>query len=155
MANIMNLQNLPGEFSEHFDDFMGKISTLYLGGAAGSQKIYVNIDRLEPGATSTVYHSHSLQEEFFLILQGSGTLRWNGEEYPVKQGDFIAKPAGQGIAHTFLNTGETLLEILDVGTNEIGDVAHYPDEDVYYLRDQKLKFKGQDAIDFETEPNAK
>jgi uncharacterized cupin superfamily protein len=30
----------------------------------------VNIDYVKPGAKSTKFHSHSLQEEFFLILNG-------------------------------------------------------------------------------------
>ena len=36
-----------------------------LGTAAGSEKLYVNIDRIPPGCHSTKYHSHSQQEEFF------------------------------------------------------------------------------------------
>ncbi|BBI30939.1 cupin domain-containing protein [Cohnella abietis] len=151
MGNIYNINNVPSEF---MSDFLGKASTLYLGNAAGSEKIYVNVDKIQPGSKSAKYHSHSKQEEFFLILSGSGTLRKNGEEYQVSQGDFVAKPAGKGNTHQFINTGSDVLEILDIGTIEKGDVVHYPDENMYYLRDQNLMFNGQDAVsDWDTEPN--
>lgn len=72
-------------------EFTSKLKTLYLGAAAGSRRLYVNIDLAKPGAKSVKYHSHSLQEEFFLIFDGEGVLRMEGEEIPVKKGDFVAK----------------------------------------------------------------
>jgi uncharacterized cupin superfamily protein len=104
--------------------------TQYLGRAAGSERLYVNIDHVPPGTYSSKYHSHSRQEEFFLILGGRGTLRLNRQEYPVFEGDFIAKPAGRDIAHTFFNSGDDTLVILDAGTAEREDTVFYPDEGV-------------------------
>ncbi|KNB69713.1 cupin domain-containing protein [Brevibacillus reuszeri] len=145
-----HLNQIPADFVEE-DKSM---ATLYLGDAAGSEKLYANIDRVQPGAKSTKYHTHSLQEEFFLILAGSGILRLNGEEYPVTKGSFVAKPAGKNIAHQFINTGNEVLEILDVGTKVEGDVAYYPDEDVYFLRKEKKMFKGSEAMmKWDSEPN--
>jgi uncharacterized cupin superfamily protein len=151
MTKILNTSNVPTEF---IGEFLGKASTHYLGAAAGSDKIYINIDKIQPGAKSAKYHSHSKQEEFFLILSGSGTLRMDGEEHLVGKGDFVAKPAGRNIAHQFINSGTEVLEILDVGTKEIGDISYYPDEEVYCLRDQDLVFKKSDHIlDWDSEPN--
>lgn len=78
------------------------------------------------GAYSTRFHSHSQQEEFFLVLEGCGTLHLNDDCIPVKAGDFFAKPAGEGIAHTFYNSGEKPLVLLDVGTVEKEDTCIYP-----------------------------
>lgn len=89
-----------------------------------------------------------------MVLAGTGTLRLNDAEYQVGKGDFVAKPAGRKIAHQFINTGQEVLEILDVGTNESGDVAYYPDEGVYYLRDQGLVFhRGSARQDWDSDPN--
>lgn len=149
MTKPLNINQLPPVFDE---DYLG-MSTLYLGAAAGSEQIYVNIDRIQPGAKSVKYHTHSRQEEFFMILGGTGTLRMNGEEHLVSKGDFVAKPAGKNNAHQFINTGVEVLEILDVGTKAEGDVVYYPDEDVYYVRG-KAAFKGSDALtDWDSEPN--
>lgn len=125
---INNINELEPEFI--WQDALGLI-TKSLGAAAGSSKIYVNIDSVPPKGYSTKYHSHSQQEEFFLILEGEGTLRLNSETLPVKKGDFIAKTGGKGIAHTFYNSGTDKLVILDVGTIEPEDTCYYPDEDVY------------------------
>ena len=151
MVSILNINNIPDEYTI---DFLGKANTSYLGKAAGSDKVYINIDRISPGAKSAKYHSHTKQEEFFIILNGNGILRIDGEEHLIKKGDFVAKPAGKGIAHQFMNTGDDVLEILDVGTKEYGDIAYYPDEDVYYLSDENLVFNGSSKLStWDSEPN--
>ena len=150
---IMNTEQLPEAFI--WSDSIGLI-TKSLGAAAGSRKIYVNIDDVPPKAYSTKYHSHSQQEEFFMILSGTGTLRLNGKEYTVKQGDFIAKPAEHEIAHTFYNSGNESLVILDVGTNEKEDTCYYPDEDTYLQKSngQRRTFRGTDLDStWTSEPN--
>lgn len=150
---IKNIDKLSEEFI--WEDSVGLI-TKSLGAAGGSQKFYVNIDYVPPKAYSTKYHSHSQQEEFFIIISGNGTLRINDEELSVKQGDFFAKPAGQNIAHTFYNSGDESLVILDIGTNEKEDTCYYPDEDVYLQRsnEHRRTFRGSDLDTLWTsEPN--
>ncbi|HBD64456.1 MAG TPA: mannose-6-phosphate isomerase [Clostridiales bacterium] len=140
---VNNIESLPENYI--WKDTAGLI-TKFLGEAAGSRKIYVNIDCVPANAYSTKYHSHSQQEEFFLILSGSGTLRLNGTESTVSTGDFIAKPAGQNIAHTFYNSGNEVLTILDAGTIEKEDTCYYPDEDMYLHKsnNQRVAFSGSD-----------
>ena len=153
MVKLLNVDSLPDEF---IDDpkFESKMKTLYLGAAAGSERIYVNIDYVKPGAKSVKYHSHSKQEEFFLILEGSGTLRMNDEEIPVKKGDFVAKPAGKEIAHQFINDGSEVLRILDCGLNEKDEIVAYPDEDMILVKKQRMAFKISDALkDWSSDPN--
>jgi len=140
-----------------WEDNVG-FATQLLGAAAGSKKIYVNIDNVPPRALSTKYHSHSQQEEFFLVLDGCGTLRLCGEEYPVQKGDFIAKPAGQNIAHTFYNSGNDILRVLDVGTIENEDTCYYPDESIYLYKSngENRVFKKQSVINnWKSNPNTK
>ena len=150
---IFNLDNLPSEFV--WRDEIGLV-TKSLGSAAGSERLSVNIDSVPPGALSTKYHSHSQQEEFFLVLEGEGTLRRNGESIPVSKGDFIAKPAGKNIAHTFYNSGSEALVLLDVGTVEKEDTCYYPEEDVYLHKSNgKNRVYHGEAVDTEwsSDPN--
>lgn len=150
---IKNVEQLAKKFI--WEDSVGLI-TKSLGAAGGSQKIYVNIDYVPPKAYSTKYHSHSQQEEFFMILSGTGILRLQGKEWTVNQGDFFAKPAAQNIAHTFYNSGNEILAILDVGTNEKEDTCYYPDEDVYMQKsnEQRRVFRGSDLnFLWTSEPN--
>lgn len=140
MQKVHNLKRIP---DRHVDDprFRSLMSTKRLGALAGSERLYVNVDRVKPGGKSVKYHAHSLQEEFFLILKGTGKLRLQGRLIRVKAGDFFAKPGGKGIAHQFLNDGKEILEILDCGTNDRGDVVEYPDEGVVLLRDRRVALK--------------
>jgi uncharacterized cupin superfamily protein len=139
LNKILNIDTIPKEFIDDLD-FKSDMTTILIGDALGSEKIYVNIDFVKPGSKSTKYHSHSQQEEFFLILSGSGILRMDGEEIQIKTGDVISKPAGKDIAHQFINSGSEILQILDAGTREKDDVATYPDENKVFIRNQRLVF---------------
>jgi uncharacterized cupin superfamily protein len=153
MERLSNIGHIP---REHMSDPDAKTGTytIQVGDAAGCEKIYVNIDVVKPGAASAKYHAHSRQEEFFLILEGSGTLRLNGEELPVKAGDVLAKPAGRDIAHQFINNSDGVLRILDVGTREAGDTATYPDDNVVLLRDKRWAFSITDKLsEWTSDPN--
>jgi len=153
LPEIKNLDAVPDEFTDD-PQFITKMKTKYLGAFAGSERIYVNIDYVKPGAMSVKYHSHSLQEEFFLILAGSGSVRIQGEILPVNQGDFFAKPAGKGIAHQFINDGNEVLEILDCGVSDKNDIIEYPDQDILFVKNQSAVFKRGSAIKgWSTDPN--
>ena len=153
MEGFGNSGNIPAEFT--WCDGIGLV-TKELGKYGGSRKLYVNLDSVPSGGYSTKYHSHTQQEEFFYILSGNGTLKRNGEERLVKAGDFLAKPAGREIAHTFYNSGSEPLEILDIGTVEAEDTCHYPDEGVYMHKagGKTQIFRENDLLEsWSSEPN--
>lgn len=153
MNNISNIDAIPKEYMDD-PDFQSKLKTVLVGDAIGCEKIYVNIDYVKPGAESVKYHSHSRQEEFFLILSGQGILRIDGKEISIKTGDVISKPAGKDIAHQFINNSEELLQILDVGTREKDDIITYPDENLMLIKDKQLVFNVDDNVKgWSSEPN--
>lgn len=128
------------------------VVTRLLGDATGSRAFYVNIDTVPPGAYSAKYHAHTLQEEFFLVLEGSGRLRFDGGERPVVKGDFLSKSCGH--AHCFYNDGARPLVLLDIGVRAAGDVCFYPDEDVCLLRDGGKAFDLKTALPgWNSDPN--
>lgn len=153
MSEIKNIDDIPDSVPVDLG-VEPNLATKHLGTFAGSEKIYVNIDYVQPGAKSAKYHSHSLQEEFFLILKGSGILRAREQFIPVKKGDFFAKPAGRGIAHQFINNSNEMLQILDVGLNDKDDTIEYPDEDVLLIKNKGLAFNLSENIeDWSSDPN--
>lgn len=153
MPEIYNLDAVPDKYTDD-PGFESKLKTKYLGALAGNERIYVNIDYVKPGAKSVKYHSHSLQEEFFIILRGSGSVRIQEKIVPVKQGDFFAKPAGKGVAHQFINDGDEVLEILDCGINDKNDLVEYPDEDLLLVKKKGMVFKRADTLkDWSSDPN--
>lgn len=153
MYKISNINTIPDEYIDD-PNFESKMKSLLIGDALGSEKIYVNIDFVKPGGKSTMYHSHSRQEEFFLIMSGNGLLRINEEEIQVKTGDVISKPAGKNISHQFINNSTEILQILDVGNRDKDDVAIYPDENKIFIRNKKLVFNINDNIEnWTSDPN--
>jgi uncharacterized cupin superfamily protein len=153
MKNIYNLTEISSEF---IDDpkFESKLRTKYLGTAAGSEKLYINIDYIKPGGKSVKYHSHSHQEEFFAILKGNGLLRYNDEEINVRVNDFFAKTAGKGNSHQFFNNSNDILIILDCGTREDNDEIYYSDEKVTYVKSEKKVYEDGKLIKgWSSDPN--
>jgi uncharacterized cupin superfamily protein len=153
MTEVHNVDHVPDDYV-YDSRFESGLKTKYLGALGGSEKIYVNIDYVKPGAESVKYHSHSLQEEFFLVLKGKGTLRLCDKSIPINQGDFFSKPAGKEIAHQFINNGDEVLEILDCGTPNQNDIITYPDEDVILIKKTGTVFRNADKIEgWSAEPN--
>jgi uncharacterized cupin superfamily protein len=131
------------------------LTTLYLGKAVGSDRLYASIDVLQPGAKSCKFHSHSEQEEFFYILKGSCKLRFGDESRTVQAGDFISKPAGRGLAHQFINDSDDIVELLDIGLKSPADKIFYPDEGVTYEPGKKAvhDLAGNLLSNWTSEPN--
>jgi uncharacterized cupin superfamily protein len=104
---------------------------------------------LAAGKHGSVPHSHSDEEEVFVILEGEGTLElWPSpvrerrgerrEDIPIRAGHVIARPPGTGIAHAFL-AGPSGLTMLIYGTRSTSDMAWYP-------RSQKIYWRGLGVI---------
>ncbi|NIO39646.1 MAG: cupin domain-containing protein, partial [Burkholderiales bacterium] len=72
--------------------------------------------RLKPGKRAWPYHAHYVIEEMFYILEGEGTLRHAGKEYPIRAGDFICSPADPEQPHQIINTSDKSLTYIALGT---------------------------------------
>lgn len=93
----------------------------------GARDLGFNITRVPPGKRAFPFHLHHGIEEMFFVLEGEGTLRLGEEEHPVRQGDFMAFPAGPHGGHQIINTGETELAYLAVSTMRSPEIVEYPD----------------------------
>ncbi|MCH7800543.1 MAG: cupin domain-containing protein [Chloroflexi bacterium] len=63
-----------------------------------------------PGASSA-HHTHPWEHQAF-IVEGSGILWVDGNEYPIKSGDAVLVPPGS--EHHFTNTGDVMLSRVTV-----------------------------------------
>jgi uncharacterized cupin superfamily protein len=88
-----------------------------LGAAANAERLGVAIIEIAPGGRSTPPHSHTDEDEVFLVLAGSG-LSWQSSgskdvrAYAIGADDVLLHPA-QGDAHTLI-AGEDGLTVLVV-----------------------------------------
>jgi uncharacterized cupin superfamily protein len=80
----------------------------------GPGRAFFSLQLIEKGDSSARMHSHSAVDEYYLILDGRGTLRFNGRAIEVGKGDLIAKPTGPDAAtHLNADRGEAL-RVLDM-----------------------------------------
>lgn len=146
---VHRLDEFPEALAEPFSQ---GCKSLPLSKLAGGDGLVVNCDIIPPGQVSAKYHAHTLQEEFFFILEGEGVLRSEEGEVPVAARDYIAKPAGLSHPHQFRCTGAAPLVILDISLRRPGDVAHYPDDGVYLLRGEGVALSGGAPSGWTSEP---
>ena len=92
-----------------------------------ARKLGAGFDILAPGKRSCPYHYHLAQEEMFVILQGSGSLRVAGEMLPVRAGDVVVIPAGPEYPHQFINSSDAPMHYLSISTQERPEICVYPD----------------------------
>jgi uncharacterized cupin superfamily protein len=90
----------------------------------------VNFTHLAPGAVSALAHSHSKQDEFIIVLEGTPTLVLGKEEFTLQPGDCYGFKAGTGIAHQLVNRSQEDVTYLEVGDRTEGDEVDYPSDDL-------------------------
>lgn len=126
MKPIINLDELTMESppaSGSYEERFGVISD-----RIGARKLGYNLTVLPPGKKCCPFHSHRVLEEMFLILEGTGTLRFGDQTYPLRPMDVIAcPPGGPEVAHQIHNTGDTELKFFALSTREREDICEYPD----------------------------
>src|SRR5207245_7521061 len=80
----------------------------------GLGRAFFRVRVVEKDESAARFHSHSHVDEYYLILTGKGTLRYNDSETEVKAGDLIGKPAGPEIATQLIADRGERLRILDM-----------------------------------------
>jgi len=120
----------PSIYPEPFSSRMRGRVKQALGDAFGLTNFGVNLTRVEPGATSSLRHGHSKQDEFIYILQGKLTLHTDEGKTQLLPGMCAGFKAGTGNAHRLINESLEDVVYLEVGDRTPGDAVTYPDDDL-------------------------
>jgi uncharacterized cupin superfamily protein/GNAT superfamily N-acetyltransferase len=124
---IKNVSELHAEDEHHYrgSDELLSVSRP-IGREAGLLKYGVNYQNLKPGRRTSFPHAESTEEEFVFVLEGTPVVWIDGDVYALKPGDFVAFPAGTGIAHTFINNSNQDAVLLVGGERREDDKVYYP-----------------------------
>jgi uncharacterized cupin superfamily protein len=104
-----------------------------LGDAAGLTQFGVNLLRLTPGTWSSQRHWHTREDEFVYVLAGEVVLVTDAGEETLRTGDAAGFKAGVANGHHLQNRSATDALVLEVGSRNAEDEAHYPDIDLHAL----------------------
>jgi uncharacterized cupin superfamily protein len=103
-----------------------------VGELLGLTHLGISYDVIAPGHRICPFHNHHANDEFYVVLEGSGTYRSAQGEYPVKAGDVIGAPAGgRDTAHQIINTSDAELRVLVASSMREPDICEYPDSDKF------------------------
>jgi uncharacterized cupin superfamily protein len=126
---VRNFNDVPTEREQREPLYDSVCARLARGTAA--RKLGASIDTVAPGKRSCPYHFHHAQEEMFIVLEGSGTLRVSGEMLPLRAGDIAFIPAGPDYPHQIINTSAAPLKYLSISTKDMPEICEYPDSSKY------------------------
>ncbi|MBX3619819.1 MAG: cupin domain-containing protein [Rhizobacter sp.] len=115
-----------------------------------AHKLGAGFDIVPPGKRACPYHLHHAQEEMFVVIEGTGTLRVAGEHVPLRAGDVVFIPAGPEYPHQIINTSDAPLKYLSISTRERPEVVEYPDSGKVLMSGEGLDRmqRLQDALDY-------
>jgi len=139
-ANILNVDEVDHESWED------RVTTAPLATRERSTLAGLHWEQLAAGRRGSVPHCHSVEEEVFVILEGTATLElWpragaagEVEETQLRAGHVVARPAGTRVSHSF-RAGPDGVTMLIYGTREPNDICWYP-------RSQKIFWRGVGVI---------
>lgn len=77
---------------EEYDGVAEQFKQKQLGEAAGSERLGCTLYEIPVGGQPFSYHYHTANEEALYVLSGTGTLRLDGDTYPLREGDYVACP---------------------------------------------------------------
>jgi len=120
----------PSNYPEPFASQMAGREKRQLGDVFGLGNFGVNLTRLAPGSVSALRHSHTRQDEFIYILEGTPTLITEAGETLLSPGMCAGFKAGEGGGHQLVNRSNAVVVYLEVGDRSAGDTAFYPDDDI-------------------------
>ncbi|MDL2318426.1 cupin domain-containing protein [Eubacteriales bacterium OttesenSCG-928-A19] len=101
----------------HVDTFarLGEASRIETGEELGLTGCAVSVNSLPAGQVSAFLHTHKLNEEVYIVINGDGTFKVDGDEFPIKAGSLVrVAPAGQ----RGINAGDAGLVYLCIQAQE-------------------------------------
>ena len=138
MIHVDDIKMHAHSSGDQFGASLGSITKLL-----NMRKLGCSLVELEPGKRAWPFHLHYGQEELFVVLEGGGTLRYDDSETPIRTGDVIFAPTGEGTAHQIINTSDQQLRYLALSSMEDPEICYYPDSDKYGSYSGELTFMAE------------
>ncbi|WP_109806774.1 cupin domain-containing protein [Sphingosinithalassobacter portus] len=123
---VLHLDALDLKEHVHGDRYQARMASF--AAPLGATMLGGRLVVVPPGKRAWPFHGHHANEELFVILSGTGRLRYADGDHGLRAGDVALCPAGGAAsAHQIVNDGDVDLRYLAISTMNAPDVLDYPD----------------------------
>ena len=123
---IVRPDALPLQIQRHGETF--EAGTAAIAAPLGARHLGARYVEVPAGKKAWPFHCHHANDEMFVILAGSGRLRFGADEHAVSAGDVVVCPAGgPQTAHQLIAGPDAPLRYLAISSMREPDVMEYPD----------------------------
>jgi uncharacterized cupin superfamily protein len=119
-----------------------------VGRLLGAQKLGYAMARLERGQAFCPYHWHTREEELFVVLAGTPTLRTPRGTFALRAGDAIAFRTEPRGAHKLTNDVDEPALVLMIANSDAGDVCSYPDSRKFVVESTGVLVHDHPELDY-------
>jgi mannose-6-phosphate isomerase-like protein (cupin superfamily) len=100
------------ELKERMRDGEGTTTLVHLVDGSTMKNARLLSEVTLPLGASIGEHRHDSETEYYIILEGTGLVKDNGVDTPIKAGDVVV--TGDGASHSIKNTGTEPLKLIAV-----------------------------------------
>jgi uncharacterized cupin superfamily protein len=119
-----------------------------VGRLLGAEKLGYGATRLRTGEAFCPLHWHTREEELFVVLAGTPTLRTPRGMAELRAGDCVAFRTEPGGAHRLENHADEDAVVLLIANIDPGDVCYYPDSGKFVVEATGTLVHEQPQLDY-------
>ena len=118
------------------------------GRLIGAEKLGYGATRLAKGDVFCPYHWHTREEELFVVMRGTPTLRTPRGTFALRAGDCVAFSTDARGAHALSNEAEEEALVLLVANTDPGDACFYPDSHKFVVEATGTLVRDNPQLDY-------
>jgi uncharacterized cupin superfamily protein len=122
--------------------------TAEVGRLLGAEKLGYSVARLRRGDHYCPFHWHTAEEELFVVLAGTPSLRTPRGTFALRAGDIIAFPTNSRGAHRLFNDADTEAVVLLVANTNPFDTCFYPDSRKHVVEATGTLVRDEPQLDY-------
>lgn len=126
--------------------FTGEFSEV--GRYIGADRLGYAVMNLASGESFCPYHWHTREEELFVVLAGTPTLRTPTGTFNLRAGDCVAFVTGPRGAHRISNEADEPALVLAIANSDEGDVCYYPDSRKFVVEATGTLVREEPQLDY-------
>jgi len=119
-----------------------------IGLMLGATKLGYAAARLPTGESFCPTHWHTMEEELFIVWEGTPTLRTPRGELQLRPGDIVAFPTNERGAHKVTNKANGPCTFLMIANVNDDDVCVYPDSDKVGIPSIRRRLRGSPTLPY-------